>query len=89
MEKSTYDSLPAKVKGFVNSLKDFNIPLEQINTNDLTSSLKPRVYVTRCYGRNKGGRSAAASTRNQMTSSHVFRLAAFYNAANPRSRGTL
>lgn len=63
---------------FINTLIRLNIPLSAITTNDWHCNYMPRVYVTREYGRNKGGLSQKAHL-SQFGHKSAERLANFYH----------
>lgn len=64
---------------FIDTLLSLNVPLSAINTNDWHSNFMPRVYVTREYGRNKGGETRKAHL-TQFGHKAAQRLAKFYHA---------
>ena len=64
---------------FINTLLSLDVPLSAINTNDWHSSYMPRVYVTREYGRNKGGESRKAHI-SQFSEKAAKRLSNFYKS---------
>ena len=64
---------------FINTLLSLNVPLSAINTNDWHSNYMPRVYVTREYGRSKGGETRKAHLM-QFGHKAAQRLANFYHS---------
>lgn len=64
---------------FINTLLALNVPLSAIDTNDFHTSYKPRVYVTREYGRENGG-AARKAHLNQFGHKAAERLAKFYHS---------
>jgi hypothetical protein len=64
---------------FIEKLISLNIPLSAINTNDFHCNTMPRVYVTREYGRAKGGETRKAHL-SQFGHKGAERLAKFYHS---------
>jgi len=64
---------------FINTLLSLNVPLSAINTNDWNSSYMPRIFVTREYGRAKGGETRKAHVM-QLGYKAAQRLAKFYHS---------
>jgi len=64
---------------FINKLLALNVPLSAIDTNDFHCNTMPRVYVTREYGREKGG-AARKAHLNQFGHKAAERLAKFYHS---------
>lgn len=85
MEKQTFETM--KTDGlyknsavpFIESLLNMGVPLSAINTNDWHCNYMPRVYVTREYGRPKGGQSRKAHVL-QMGNKAAKRLSDFYKS---------
>lgn len=73
-EMYQYSAVP-----FINNLLRLNVPLSAINTNDFLNNTMPRVYVTREFGRDKGGESRKAHI-TQFTWKGAERLAKFYHS---------
>jgi hypothetical protein len=63
---------------FIDTLLSLNVPLSAINTNDWHCTTAPRVYVTREYGRKKGGDVRKAHL-SQFGHKAAERLAKFYH----------
>mgnify|MGYP006324276141 FL=1 len=64
---------------FIEKLLALNVPLSAINTNDFNSSYMPRVFVTREYGRDKGGETRKEHL-TQFGHKAAARLAKFYHS---------
>jgi hypothetical protein len=64
---------------FINTLLSLNVPLSAISTNDWHCNTMPRVYVTREYGRSKGGETRKAHVM-QLGTKAAQRLANFYHS---------
>lgn len=64
---------------FINTLLALNVPLSAIYTNDFHCNSMPRVYVTREYGKIKGGESRKAHLM-QFGDKAAKRLANFYHS---------
>jgi len=64
---------------FIDTLMNKGVPLSAIYTNDWHCNTMPRVYVTREFGRDKGGQSRKAHVM-QLGHKAAERLAAFYLA---------
>ena len=85
MKTETFEKLKAddlyefSAVPFINSLIGLNVPLSAISVNDWHSTVMPSVYVTREYGRNKGGLSRKAHV-SQFGIKAAQRLAKFYNS---------
>lgn len=63
---------------FIDKLINLSIPLSAITTNDWHCNTMPRIYVTREYGRNKGGQSRKAHVM-QFGDKTAKRLSNFYH----------
>jgi hypothetical protein len=81
LERDKKDPLYKRALPFIEKLLGLGIPLSAIDTNDFNSS-KPRVYVTREYGRDFGGRYKKYSMWNDRTAKYALE---FYNAKTPTS----
>ena len=77
--KKTHELYRFSAVPFINKLLSLNVPLSAINTNDFLSNTMPRVYVTREFGRDKGGESRKAHI-TQFTWKGAERLAKFYHS---------
>lgn len=77
--EKTHDLYKNSAVPFINKLLALNVPLSAINTNDFNSSYMPRVFVTREYGRDKGGETRKAHL-SQFGHKAAERLAKFYHA---------
>lgn len=64
---------------FIDTLLLLDVPLSAININDWHCNSMLRVYVTREYGRNNGGKTQKANI-NQFGIKAAQRLAKFYRA---------
>ena len=64
---------------FIDRLLSLNVPLSAIDTNDWHSSIAPRVYVTKEYGRANGGTNRKAHLM-QLGYKSAKRLANFYHS---------
>jgi len=85
MEQNTFNEMQNKdlykhsAVPFIDKLLLLNIPLSAINTNDFYCTTMPRVYVTREYGREKGGKSRKAHLM-QFGHKSAERLSKFYHS---------
>lgn len=68
---------------FINRLLQVGIPLSAIDTNDFNSNTNPSVYITREYGRIKGG---AFRKYRQWNERNVENALNFYKAENPKKQ---
>lgn len=66
---------------FIKTLLAFNVPLSAIDTNDWHCNTMPRIYVTREYGREKGGTYRKAHLK-QLGAKAAQRLIKFYKPSN-------
>lgn len=85
MQQDTFDKMKTddlyknSAVPFIDNLIMANIPLSAINTNDWHCNYMPRVYVTREYGRAKGGETRKAHLM-QFGHKAAQRLANFYHS---------
>lgn len=67
---------------FIDRLIDMGVPLSAIDTNDFNSSI-PKIYVTREYGRIKGGAYKKYAQWSERTARFAYE---FYVSENPTNK---